>query len=74
MVFPEKYILIKPNVTELAAEISGFEINYRPDLNWKTYQSVIDFYEYLRSELKDLKPRDMIDIQSFMWGIGPNKE
>lgn len=73
MVFPDKYIIIKPLVTQLAAEISAFEINYRPDLNWRTFQSVLDFSEYFRSELKDLKPRDMIDIQSFMWRIGPNK-
>jgi hypothetical protein len=73
IVFPDKYIFIKPLVTQLAAEISAFEINYRPELNWKTYQSVLDFAEYFRSELKDLKPRDMIDIQSFMWGIGPSK-
>jgi hypothetical protein len=73
IVFPEKYIFLKPIVTQLAAELSAFEIHYRPDLNWRTYQSVLDFSEYFRSELKDLKPRDMIDIQSFMWGIGPTK-
>jgi hypothetical protein len=73
IVFPDKYIFLKPIVTQLAAEISAFEINYRPDLNWRTYRSVLDFSEYFRSELKDLKPRDMIDIQSFMWGIGPIK-
>ena len=73
IVFPDTYIFLKPIVTQLAAEISAFEINYRPDLNWKTYRSVLDFSEYFRSELRDFKPRDMIDIQSFMWGIGPNK-
>jgi len=73
IVNPDKYIFIKPIVTQLAAEISAFEINFRPDLNWRTYQSVLDFSEYFQSELKDLKPRDMIDIQSFMWCIGPNK-
>ncbi len=72
IVFPDKFIFIKPIVTQLAAAMSAFEINYRPDLNWKTYQSVLDFSEYFRSELKDFKPRDMIDIQSFMWCIGPN--
>ena len=72
IVFPDKYIFLKPIVTELAAEISAFEINYRSDLNWRTYKSVLNFSEYFRSELKDLKPRDMIDIQSFMWSIGSN--
>lgn len=72
IIFPDKYILLKPIVTELAAEISAFEINYRSDLNWRTYKSVLNFSEYFRSELKDLKPRDMIDIQSFMWSIRSN--
>jgi hypothetical protein len=72
IVFPDKYIFIKPIVTQLAAEMSAFEINYRPDLNWKTYRSVLDFSEYFRTELEDFKPRDMIDIQSFMWGLGPS--
>jgi Protein of unknown function (DUF3553) len=73
IVCPEKYIFLKPAVTRLAAEISAFEINFRPDLNWQTYKSVLDFSEYFRAELKDLHPRDMIDIQSFMWRIGPDQ-
>jgi hypothetical protein len=73
IVFPEKYIFIKPIVTLLAAEISAFEIHFRPDLNWKTYRSVLSFSKYFQDGLKDLKPRDMIDIQSFMWCIGPDK-
>jgi hypothetical protein len=73
IVFPDKYIFLKPIITQITAEISAFEINYRPDLNWRTYQSVLEFSEYFRSELNDFKPRDMIDIQSFMWGIGTNK-
>ena len=74
ILFPDKYIFLKPIVTQQAAEISAFDINYRPDLNWKTYKSVLDFAKYFRSELDDLKPRDMIDIQSFMWCIGPNNK
>jgi hypothetical protein len=74
MVFPEKYIFVKPIVTQLAAEMSAFEIHFRPELNWRTYQSVLDFSEYFRAELKDLNPRDMIDIQFFMWSIVPDKK
>jgi hypothetical protein len=65
---------LKPVVTQPAAELSAFDINFRPDLNWQTFKSVLDFSEYLKSELKDLKPRDMIDIQSFMWCLGTNKK
>ena len=73
ILLPEKYMFVKPTVTQNAAEISAFELNYRPQLNWLTYKSVLEFSEYLQSELVELKPRDMIDVQSFMWCISPYK-
>jgi hypothetical protein len=66
-------VFLKPTVTQNAAEISGFAINYRPDLNWLTYASVLTFANYLKAELVGLLPRDMIDVQSFMWCIAPGK-
>ena len=66
-------MFLKPTVTQNAAEISGFAINYRPDLNWHTYASVLAFAKYLKAELVELSPRDMIDVQSFMWCIAPGK-
>ena len=54
---------------EMRLSFSAFEINYRPEINWRTYKSILDFSEYLKGELLDLKPRDMIDVQSFMWCI-----
>lgn len=73
IVYPEEYVFLKPTVTQNAAEISGFEINYRPALNWLTYASVLAFAHYLKAELVGLSPRDMIDVQSFMWCIAPGK-
>jgi hypothetical protein len=71
IVYPDEYVFLKPTVTQNAAEISGFAINYRSDLNWLTYASVLTFAQYLKKELAGLKPRDMIDVQSFMWCIAP---
>ena len=68
---PDKYMFVKPTITQFASELCGFEINYKPQLNWLTYKSVLDFSNYLFSELAELKPRDMIDVQSFMWCIAP---
>jgi hypothetical protein len=73
IVYPEEHMFLKPTVTQNAAEISGFAINYRPDLNWLTYTSVLTFAKYLKAELVKLSPRDMIDVQSFMWCIRPGK-
>ena len=68
---PDKYMFVKPTITQYAGDLCGFELNYKPQLNWLTYKSVLKFSEYLHSELTALAPRDMIDIQSFMWCIAP---
>ena len=71
MASPDKYMFVKPTITKHAAELCGFEINYKPELNWLTYKSVLDLSDYLLKELSKLSPRDMIDVQSFMWCISP---
>ena len=72
ILLPDRYMFVKPTVMQYSSELCGFEINYKPQLNWLTYKSVLDFSNYLFSELSDLNPRDMIDIQSFMWRIAPS--
>jgi hypothetical protein len=67
-------MLLKPIVTQKTAEISGFELSYRPHLNWRTYRSVLAFANYRKAALVGLSPRHMIDIQSFMWCISPGKQ
>ncbi len=67
LALPETHIFLKPEVTKNVAELSAFEINYRPEVNWLTYKCVLEFAGYLRNALADLKPRDMIDVQSFIW-------
>ena len=71
LVHPKEYMFVKPTVTQKAAQLSAFEINYRPELNWITYKCVLNYSVYLRGALTELKPRDMIDVQSFMWCIAP---
>lgn len=74
IVHPEEYVFLKPTITQNVAAISGFEIHYRADVNWRTYASVLAFAKYLKAELVKLSPRDMIDVQSFMWCITPGKK
>lgn len=64
---PERYIFLKPEVTKEAAERRGFALNYKPFPNWLTYSCLLELGRILMTELSDLKPRDMIDIQSFIW-------
>ena len=71
IIHPDKYMFVKPTITQYTSELCGYEVNYRPQLNWLTYKSVLGFSEYIKSEISELKPRDMIDVQSFMWCIAP---
>lgn len=68
---PGKYMFVKPTVTQYASEMMRFEIHYQPELNWVTYDSVLKLSELLQTKLTEAEivPRDMIDVQSFMWAI-----
>jgi hypothetical protein len=70
---PDRHIFLKPNVTRVAAREYGFEFVYRSRPNWETYQSLIDFAETVRRDNADLRPRDMIDLQSFIWVQGSDE-
>lgn len=70
---PDTHIFLKPNVTRLAAAEYGFDFKYQSSPSWPTYASLLDFAETIRRDMRDLEPRDMIDIQSFIWVLGSNE-
>jgi hypothetical protein len=37
------------------------------------YASLLAFAERVRDDVRDLKPRDMIDLQSFIWVQGSDE-
>jgi hypothetical protein len=67
---PDRHVFLKPNVTRLAAVRYGFDFHYRSRPNWTTYSQLLDLAEMVRSDQRDLGPRDLIDIQSFLWVQG----
>ncbi|WP_037429574.1 hypothetical protein [Sinorhizobium fredii] len=69
---PEQHMYLKPEVTKLYAERVGhpYAEKYSPDLDIAVYESLLDLSRLTEMELVDLKPRDRIDIQSFIWVIG----
>ena len=67
---PDRHIFLKPTVTRAAAREYGFDFTYRSRPSWETYASLLEFAALLRHDLRDLHPRDMIDLQSFMWVQG----
>jgi hypothetical protein len=70
---PDRHIFLKPNVTRLAAKEYDFDFRYRSRPNWDTYQSLIEFAQQVRHDTEDLEPRDMIDLQSFIWVQGSDE-
>ncbi len=70
---PEVHIFLKPRVTRLAADAYGFDFRYVSRPNWSTYRSLLNFAETIRADQRDLRPRDMIDLQSFMWVQGSDE-
>jgi hypothetical protein len=73
LTYPDRYMFVKPTVIDHAADICAFDIKYRSELNCATYKGVLRFSEFLRQALGDLKPRDMIDVESFIGCIKPDK-
>ena len=70
---PDRHIFLKPNVTKIAAQKYGFDFRYQSKPNWETYRNLLDFAQQVRRDLRDLKPRDMIDLQSFIWVQGSDE-
>jgi hypothetical protein len=71
---PGVHVFLKPNVTKTAAREYGVEFDYASRPNWRTYQSLLDFAGRVRADVRDLRPRDMIDIQSFIWVLGSDEK
>jgi hypothetical protein len=70
---PTQHIFLKPLVTRRAAEMYGIEFEYLSRPNWDTYVSLLAFAEQVREDQADLGPKDMIDLQGFIWVQGSDE-
>lgn len=69
---PDTHMFLKPEVTKTFASRVGhpfFDV-YGSGLDSTVYMSLLDLASRTDKELTKLKPRDRIDIQSFIWVIG----
>ena len=66
-------LFLKPVVTRKAAEHYGHQLAYRSRPQWEVYSAVLAFARRVRVDLRDLRPRDMIDLQSFLWVLGSDE-
>ncbi len=67
---PRQHMFMKPNTMRAAARLYDFELDYRSRPNWRTYSNLLALAQRVRTEQRDLGPRDMIDAQSFLWVQG----
>jgi hypothetical protein len=66
---PDSQVFVKPSVSQAAAQVCAFDLKYTPEPNWVTYAAALRLADYLREALAGMKPRDLIDVQSFMWVV-----
>jgi len=70
---PTAHMFLKPNVTRVAAREYGFPFGYSSRPAFDTYTSLLEFAAAVRYDVRDLRPRDMIDVQSFIWVQGSDE-
>jgi hypothetical protein len=70
---PDTHMFLKPEVTRAAALAYGFEFQYESRPNWRVYTELLEFAGKVRRDQRDLRPRDMIDLQSFIWVQGSDE-
>lgn len=70
---PRVHFFLKPTVTRLAASAYGYDLRYESRPSWAAYSEILAFAKAVQRDLRDLEPRDMIDIQSFLWVQGSDE-
>ena len=67
------HMFLKPTVTRIAAREYGFDFRYHSRPTWETYASLLEFAAVVRRDQRDLRAREMIDVQSFLWVQGSDE-
>jgi hypothetical protein len=70
---PRQHIFLKPMVTRRAAARCGCTLHYVSRPGGHTYAAYLKLARAVRADLADWKPRDLIDIQSFLWVQGSDE-
>lgn len=70
---PKTHFFFKPTVTREAARRYGADLPYASRPSWPMYRDLLAFVRRVRADISDLRPRDMIDMQSFLWVQGSDE-
>ena len=67
---PNSHIFVKPASFQTAARSYAFDLGYSTRPDWACYRRILDFIDYVAGQLSKrdlLRPRDLIDVQGFIW-------
>ena len=68
---PGECMFVKPESMRRALDSSPYVLTYQSTPTAELYGGILGFSRWLRSKLEEFKPKDMIDIQSFIWDMAP---
>lgn len=63
---PEIHAFLKAEEVKKAAANYGYPLTFNSTVSWVGYAHYLEFCDEIKTDLKKLKPKDMIDIQSFI--------
>jgi hypothetical protein len=64
---PRRHMILKPNLMKRASARLGFPLDYQSRPNANTYAALMSGVAWLWRQLEAWQPRDLIDIQGFLW-------
>jgi hypothetical protein len=70
---PKRHVFYKPMVTRRAAAAYGHDLPYASRPSAEGYAALLDFVRRVEADIADLRPRDRIDVQSFLWVLGSDE-
>jgi hypothetical protein len=70
---PKEHFFFKPTVTREALRRCDLAFEYQSRPNWPVYRQLLAAVKTVRNGIVPLRPRDMIDMQSFLWVQGSDE-
>ncbi len=64
--YPEDHMVMRPALTQQAAARCRFQLDYRPELDRRTYGRLLAFARVLSETLASLAPADHFDVQGIV--------